>query len=117
MTPEIRTKLLLGRVTHYNTVMLTTIFALVAVAAIIELGPGGYSAPLTMLVVASTAYGVLAGGSALEDMINLREDMGKEMAETAYGKGVAARNLPALRMTSAVLLSLVGIAELYAIFT
>ena len=68
---------------------------------VIELGPGGYSAPLTMLVVATAAYGILAGGTALDDIINLRGDMDDAMKQTSYGQGITARNIPALKMISA----------------
>ena len=117
MTPELRATIMQARVTHYTDIMRTTIFTFAALAAIIELGPGGYSAPLTVLVVATAAYGILAGGAALDDVINLREDMDESVAQTTYGRGIKARNLPALKMTSAVLLGLVGLAELYAVFT
>jgi len=117
MTPEIHSRTAMARLDHYFSIMRTTIFTLVAIAALIELGPGGYSAPLTMLVVATTAFGILAGGSTLDDVINLREDMPPETANSSYGKGVAARNVPALKMTLTILLALIGVAELYAIFT
>ena len=45
----------------------------------------------------------------------LRDDMDEAMAETNYGKLVKARNIGALKMTSTVLLGLVGLAALYAI--
>jgi len=87
------------------------------VAAIIEHGPDGYSAPLTMLVIAATAYGILAGGTSLDDINALRDDMDEDMANSAYGKGVKARNIPLLKMISTVLLTLIGVAELCATFT
>lgn len=117
MTPEIRTNIVASRAADYFGIMRTTLFTMTAIAAIIELGPGGYSAPLAMLVVAISAYGILAGGAALDDISNLRGDLDEDMAKTNYGKGIKARNIPALKMTSAVLLGLVGVAELYAIFT
>lgn len=117
MTPELRSKITMSRIDQYSGIMRTTIFTQAGLAAIIELGPDGYSAPLTMLVIATTAYGILAGGTALDDVVNLREDMDEDMAQSSYGKGVNARNIPALKLLSAVLLGLVGLAELYAIFT
>jgi hypothetical protein len=117
MTPEIRAKLLTARTGDYFGIMRTSMFTFAAAAAIIELGPGGYSAALTMLVVATAAFGILAGGTALDDIINLRDDMDEATAASAYGKGVAARNIPMLKNISAVILGLVAIAELYAIFT
>lgn len=117
MAPELRSSILIARTGDYFGVMRTTFFTFVALAAIIELGPDGYSAPLTMLVVAAAAYGILAGGTALDDIINLRGDMDEDMAKTTYGKGVSARNIPALKTISAVLLGLIAVAELYAIFT
>ena len=115
MTPETRAQIVLTRSADYYGIMRTTLFTLLGIAAIIQLGPEGYSAPLVTLSVAAVAYGVLGGGSALDDIIALREDMDAEMAGTHYGRVVNARNLPALKLTSAVLLSLVGLAEVFAI--
>ena len=117
MTPELRNNIVLCRIENYSSIMRTSIFAFVGIAAIIEFGPAGFSAPLTMLVIATTAYGILAGTTALDDLISLRDDMDEDMANSAYGKGVNARNIPALKMISTALLALIGAAELYAIFT
>lgn len=116
MTQDQRIAILTARTGDYFGIMRTTIFTLAAIAAIIELGAGGYSAPLTTLVITAAAYGILAGGTALDDINNLRGDMDDKTAATTYGKGVTARNIPALKMISAGLLGLVGLAELYAIF-
>ena len=117
MTPELRTRIVIARSADYFGIMRTTLYVFAALAAVIELGPDGYSAPLTMLVVTIAAYGILAGGTALDDIINLRGDMDDDMAQTAYGKGINARNIPALKMVSTVLVALIGVAELYALFT
>jgi hypothetical protein len=117
MTPELRNNIVMCRIENYSSIMRTSIFALVGIAAIIEFGPDGFSAPLTMLVIATTAYGILAGTTALDDLIALRDDMDEDMANSAYGKGVKARNIPVLKLVSAGLLGLIGIAELYSIFT
>jgi len=116
MTPETRVQIVLGRSRDYFDIMRTTLFAFAGLAAIIEFGAGGYSAPLATLVAAVTAYGALAGGTALSDIDNLRADMDEATAGTCYGKAIAARNFGALRAISAVLVVLIGAAELYAIF-
>ncbi len=115
MTPEIRTDLLIARINHLMSIMRTTIFTMAAIAAIIELGPDGYSAPLITLTIAATLYGILAGGAALDDMIALRGDMDEATANSNYGKAIAARNLPMLKTISTVLLAMVGLAEIAAI--
>jgi hypothetical protein len=117
MTPETRNSIVLSRSADYFGIMRTSIFTFAVIAAVIELGSGGYSAPLTMLVVGTAAFGILAGGTALDDIINLRDDMDDATAKTSYGKGVKARNIPALKNVSAALMALIGLAELYAIFT
>ena len=111
MSPEIRTQILISRVDNYMNVMRTTIFGLLGVAAAIHFGPGGYSAPLLVLAIAVTAYGILAGGTALDDMIALRDDMDDEMAATNYGKAVKERNIPMLKSISTALIALIGLAE------
>ena len=117
MTPELRNTIVMTRSGDYNGIMRTTIFALLGIAAVIEFGPGGYSAPLITLIITVTAYGILAGGAALDDIINLRDDMEENFAQTTYGKGVAARNLALLKMISSVLLLLIGLAEIFALLT
>ncbi len=115
MTPDQRNYLQMERTRAYYTIMQTTVAALVALAAIIHFGPEGYSAPLITLVIASCAYGILAGGSALSDMINLVDDMDEATAATHYGRGMKARNLGLLKKASAGLLVAVGLAEIHAI--
>jgi len=115
MTPELRNDIVMSRVQNYGDIMRTTFFVFAAVAATLHFGADAYSAPLTMLVIAITAYGILAGNTALNDLIALRDDMEEDMATTAYGKGVATRNIPALKMISTVLIGLTGLAELAAV--
>ena len=115
MTPDQRNYLSMERSAQYFGIMRTTIFAFAGIAAIIHLGPDSYSAPLLVLVIATTAYGVLAGGTALDDLIALRDDMDDEMKASHYGKGLAARNIPMLKNISTGLLGLIGLAELLAI--
>ncbi|MCY0149511.1 hypothetical protein OEG84_17805 [Hoeflea sp. G2-23] len=117
MTQDNRNYLSINRSAHYYDIMRTTVFAFVGIAAIIEFGPDGYSPALTMLVIVTAVYGIIAGGTAIDDIGSLRDDMDEETANTHFGKSLMARNLPALKMISAVLLGLAAVAELYEIFT
>ena len=114
---QIRSSLSLARQSHYFDVMRTVIFSFVGLAAIIAFAPAGYSASLTMLVVGVTVFGVLAGSTALDDVKNLIDDLDPEMAKSHFGKGIATRNMQALKMISAAVIALIGIAELYEILT
>jgi len=116
MTPDQRNYLSMSRSDHYFAIMRTTMYVLAANAAFIHFGPDGYSAPLTMLAIIAGTYGILAGGVALDDINALREDMDDEMKATHLGRMLAARNIPGLKMISAVLIGLTALAELYAIF-
>ncbi len=117
MSPDQRNYISMARSEHYFNVMRTTLFAFIGLAAIIHLGPDDYSAPLAMLVVATTAYGVLAGSTALVDITSLRADMDEETARSHYGRTLRLRNFKLLNILSATLLALIGIAELLAILT
>ncbi|MES0826064.1 hypothetical protein [Ruegeria sp. SCP11] len=117
MDSQLRSELSMGRLDHYYHIMRTTIFAYVALAAIIGFGPEGISLALIVLVIATAAYGILAGKTALADVENLRDDMDEEFAQTSFAKGIKTRNMKGLIMTSNVLLGLIGLAELTAIFT
>lgn len=115
MTPELRTQILIARVGDYQTIMRTTLFTMLGIGAALHFGADDYSAPLMVLAIAITAYGILAGSAAMDDMIALRDDMDDDMKATAYGMAVNARNIPMLKMISAGLLGLVGLAEVLAI--
>ena len=115
MSPELRTKILISRTGDYFGIMRTTLFVMLGIAAALHFGADVYSAPLLVLTIAIAAYGILAGGVALDDIIALRDDMDDDMAGTAYGAGVKSRNLPTLKMISAGLVGLIGLAEVLAI--
>ncbi|TMV06422.1 hypothetical protein FGK63_14845 [Ruegeria sediminis] len=115
MTPEMRSTLSIARLTHYFSIVRTTFFLFVAIAAILILGPQEFSLALAMLVVATTAFGILAGNTALEDIENLRADLSPEVADTNYGKGIKSRNMPMFKALSAGLIGLTGLAQLLAI--
>lgn len=115
MTPEHRTQIVIARVANYQDIMRTVIFAFAAIAAVIHLGPEGYSAPLMALTVTATAYGIIAGNTALDDIDRLRGDIDEAFAATSYGRGILARNVPALKAISSVLIGLTGLACLYAL--
>ena len=115
MTPEMRTKVLISRSGDYFGIMRTTMYVFLGIGAAVHFGPDVYSAPLFVLTVAVTVYGILAGGVALDDIIALRDDMDDETAATTYGATVRARNIPMLKMISATLLGLVGLAEVLVI--
>ena len=115
MDRDQRIALLTARAGDYFGIMRTTIFGFIGVAAVIEFGGGGFSLPLLAIVITLTTYGALAGGTALDDIIAMREDMDDEMAETAYGSGVKARNIPMLKNISGGLVGLIGLAAIIAI--
>lgn len=117
MTPDQRNYLSMCRLTQYYDIMRTTLFVFTGLAAIIEFGPSGYSAPLTVLAITATAYGILGGSTAIADVNNLRDDMDEEAAKTKFGKALKARNVQALNIISAAMVGLIGIAELFAIWT
>lgn len=112
-----RTTIAVSRLDNYYGIMRTSVFALVAIAAVLEFAPDRDPIPLAALVVLATAYGALAGDTALSDIQNLVADLDGEIAQTHYGRGVSARNMTALKAASSGLLTLAGLAELYAIFT
>ncbi len=115
MDPQLRTEISMRRLEHYYGVLRTTLFAYVALAAIIGFGAEGISLVLFILVIATAAYGILAGRTALEDVANLRDDMDEDFAQTSFAKGLMTRNMKGLSLTSTVLLGLIGLAELVAI--
>lgn len=115
MTPEQRQTIVQARSRDYNNIMRTTLFTFLGIGAVLHLGGGGYSAPLLVLSIAITTYGALAGGVALDDINALKSDMDEAMAETNYGKGVIARDINRLKLISAGLVGLLGLACVLAI--
>ncbi|NNE79598.1 MAG: hypothetical protein HKN18_04920 [Silicimonas sp.] len=114
MTEDQRLQILIARTGDYFGIMRTTLFVLLGIGIALHFGDG-YSAPLMVLAIAITAYGVLAGGTALDDIIAIREDMPEATANTAYGRGVAARNIPMLKAISAGLIGLAGLAAVLGV--
>ncbi len=115
MIPEHRIAYSTGRLQNYYDVMRTTIFVLAAVAIAEHLGPQASSAPLLMVVVATVAYGVLAGNTALDDIGNLIHDLDETTARSHFGKGLTRRNMKMLKLASAGVIVLTGLAEVAAI--
>jgi len=114
MTEDQRIQMLISRTGDYFGIMRTTLLVLLGIGIALHFGDG-YSAPLMVLSIAITAYGILAGGVALDDIIAIREDMPADTASTAYGRGVAARNIPMLKTISAGLIGLTGLAAVLAV--
>ena len=115
MTPELRQSIVHARTTNYTTIMAATIFAFAIIGGVLHLGDGSYSAPLMVLTITVTGFGVLAGGAALDDLANLQGDMTDEFKASGYGVGVAARDFAKLKMVSTVLIGLTGLASVLAI--
>ena len=115
MTPETRQAIVAARTADYAAIMRTTIFGFVAIAAVLHLGPDAFSLPLLLITVTVTAYGVLAGGTALDDIDNLRGDMTPEMRETSYGSAVMSRDIGMLKTISAGLIGATGVGLFLAV--
>jgi hypothetical protein len=115
MTPELRQTIVHARTGEYTAIMRTTVFTFTGIAAIVHFGPDTLSLPLLLLTATITAFGVLAGNTALDDINNLKSDMTPEFEETSYGTGVVSRDIPTLKLISAVLISLTGLALILAI--
>ena len=115
MTPDQRQKIVHARTTDYNNVMRTTLFTFLGIGAVLHLGDGAYSAPLMVLSIVITAYGVLAGGTALDDLKALQGDLDDDTASTNYGGGVAKRDIGMLKNISSGCVGIVGLACVLAI--
>lgn len=115
MSPEMRQSIVHARTTNYTLIMSATIFAFAIIGGVLHLGDGAYSAPLMVLTLTVSAFGILAGGAALDDLAELQKDMSDEIRETAYGKGVQARDFGKLKMASSALIGLTGLASVLAI--
>ena len=115
MTPELRQTIVHARTTEYSNIMRTTLFTFLGIAAVLHLGPDTLSLPLLLLTVTITAFGALAGGTALDDINNLKEDITAEFGETTYGRGVAERDIPKLKLISGIMIILTGVALILAI--
>lgn len=115
MSPELRQSIVHARTANYTFIMAAAIFAFAIIGGVLHLGDGAYSAPLMVLTLTVTAFGILAGGAALDDLVNLQGDMTDAFAATGYGVGVAARDFGKLKLASTVLIGLTGLATVLAI--
>ncbi len=116
MNSDLRMQLQIARTTGFGEIIRTSLFSLVAIAAIIGFGATGIDIPLAVLTVAATLFGILSGGAALDDIAALREDMDAATGGSAYGAVFKARNFAMLKTLSAILLAATGIAVLAVIF-
>lgn len=116
MNSDNRMRLQIARTGQYGDVMRTTFLAFAAIAAVVGFGAEGVDLPLAILTVAVTLFGALGGGTALEDISALRDDMDEGTAASAYGQQAKGRNLDLLRLLSAGLLGLTGLLLVLAIF-
>lgn len=96
--------------------MRTALFALIGVAAVVGFGATGVDIPLAVLTIAITLFGAIGGGTALDDISALRDDMDEATGGSTYGQQVKTRNLALLKMLSAALLGLSGLGILLVIF-
>ncbi|MCA0907453.1 hypothetical protein LCM27_13715 [Ruegeria marisrubri] len=116
MDPQLRAQYAISRFQEYHVIMRTTLFSFVGIAAIISFAPDGYALAQAILVIAVTIYGVVAGGSALDDLESLRDDIDGDFAQTHYARGIKKKNMKALKLMSHGLLGLIGLVLMIASF-
>lgn len=116
MKEELRAPMVRARLEHHYGALRTTVYAFVGLAAIVAFAPDAPSFMLTMVVIATAAYGILAGNTALDDVAALNKDAGHEVAETEYGKVIKARRMGALKTSATILIGLTALAFFWTIF-
>lgn len=110
-----RGPLVRARLANYYTVLATTIVTFVAIAAIISVTEVEDPAMFVVLIVTVSIYGILAGHTALQDLKALIKDMEADIKGSAFGAVVSSRNMTALSVTSAALIGLTGLAQIWAV--
>ncbi len=116
MQSDLRMQLQIARTAQFGDIMRTSLFGLIGIAAVAAFGGDGADIPLAIVTVATTLFGVLGGGAALDDIAALRDDMDTATGTSVYGQKAKGRNLAALKAISAVLLGLSGLAILVTLF-
>ena len=116
MNSDLRMQLQIARTHHYGDIIRTTLFSLLGLGALIGFGAESIDIPLAVLTVAVTLFGILAGGTALDDIATLRDDMDEATGTSNYGQLVKGRNLGLLKMISGTLIGLTGLGLLLSIF-
>jgi len=109
-------QLQIARTGHYGDIMRTALFALTATAAIIGFGADGIAVPLTLLIIAITAFGAIGGATALDDVSALRDDMDEATGSSVYGQNAKTRNLGLLKTLTMVLIGATGLAQIIAVW-
>lgn len=110
-------QLQIARRGHCGDIMRTTIFAQFALTAVIGFGADGVTIPLVIAAVIIALFGALGGGTALDDISVLRDDMDTATASSAYGQQAKARNLGLLKALSGGLIALIGAAQIFVLLT
>lgn len=114
MTEDQRIALLTARIGNFLYIMRTTLFVLLGIGIASHVAEG-YNSVLMVLSIAITAFGLLAGGAAMDDMAALRDDMSEDMANTTYGRAIKARDFGRLKLISSVLIGLTGLAAVLSL--
>lgn len=116
MQQDLRMQLQIARTGQYGDIMRTTIFAQLALTAVIGFGALGVDLALAAAVIMVALFGALGGATALDDVSVLRDDMDDATGGSNYGQKVKARNLGLLKMLTMVLIACVALGQLVAIF-
>ena len=115
MQQDLRMQLQIARTGQYGDIMRTTIFAQLGLSALIAFGGPSIALPLAIAVVMVALFGALGGGTALDDISVLRDDMDEATGTSNYGRLVKARNLGLLKILTMVLIGAIAVAQLVAI--
>lgn len=117
MQQDLRMQLQIARTSQYGDIMRTTFFAQLALTAVIGFGASGADGALAIAAVTIALFGALGGGTALDDISVLRDDMDAATGGSHYGQQVKGRNLGLLKTLTMVLVGATALAQLVAIFT
>lgn len=91
-------------------------FSIVVIATIQDGDPENLGAALAMLTITTTAFGLLASNTALNDIYRLISDLDEEITQnTHFGRVFRNRTIGSLTLASTALIWLTGLAGLTAI--
>tara|TARA_B100000579_G_scaffold230626_1_gene189011 strand:- start:31 stop:387 length:357 start_codon:yes stop_codon:yes gene_type:complete len=108
-----RNKLIIARVENFNYILRTAMLVLLGTLALCIFASGNtHIWPLSITIIGATLYGILAGNSAINDMVALRKDMDEETKNTNYGISVMSAPLPVFRVILIIVYIAIAISQL-----
>ena len=108
-----RNKLVIARIENFNYILRTAMMILLSTLALCIFANGDIHLwPLSITIIGTALYGILAGNTGINDVDSLRKDMDEDTKNTNYGVSVKSAPLPVFRVILIVVYLAIVVSQL-----